>query len=1101
MDDIHTNGLKFDSYSSDEDFKPESCKPTSFASLRKGHRGKDLDNKNLYLLFDSGASDSMIKSKYVKKEKHNFRKNKQEYSTAAGIYTTNYDVKLKLSLTEFNSSKIISHRFQVDNDDGDEGIGYDMIIGRDLMESIGMILDFQNKTIQWENMTVSMKNHREAHAFIPLPKELKSTSNATDRAVRILDSNYQAADLDEIVENANQLNSKEKALLLNLLKDFEDLFDGTLGHWNTEPVDIELEDNVKPSNSRYYPVPRINKDAFRKEILRLVEIGVLTEVQESAWGTPTFIIPKKNGTVRVITDFRKVNKMIKKKSYPIPRISDTLQQLEGFQYATALDLNMGYYTIKLNARSRDIMTIVTEFGKFQYNTLPMGMCISGDIFSAKINELLGDLEGVKTYLDDVLAITKGTFEEHVQQLRVILDRMQKAGLKVNASKCSFGMKEIPYLGYIISREGIMPDPKKIQGIMDLERPTTTTEIRRLVGMVQYYRDLYQGRSHVLAPLAEAASGPKGKKIPWTDELEVAFNNLKKMVSKETVMTYPDWNLPFDIYTDASDLQLGAVISQNNKPIAFFSRKLNKAQRNYTTTEKELLSIVECLKQFKNILFGYKINVFSDHKNLVYAATISESQRVMRWRLLLEEFGPNIQHIPGKDNIVADALSRLPTTNTERDEPSTGTVPLRTNELFNLNRDIPNDNGFPLEHSTVQRMQQNELNVRNSKLKALMKDDLSGYSKQDLNGIELIMYKNKIYVPKDLRGRTINWYHHYLNHPGGDRLANTLLQTCYWKGLTNQAKKFCKVCDTCQRFKKRRSRYGYLPPKNIGDLKPWNTVHIDLIGPYTVEVQQNQPGNEIKKVKLQLTCMTFLDPATGWFEIAEVPYYDNEEIKHGNKEQIDKTSARISQLFDTTWLARYPRPLKVIFDNGSEFKKDFVILLKDIKVKPTCTTVENPQGNSPVERVHQVIHNMIITKDLKNKVVDYINPWGEILSSVAYAIRASYHSTLGNTPSQLVFGRDMLFNLNTIIDWKLISAKKQKQVDYDNLRENRKRIDYDYSVGEKVYINRKGVFRKFDDPKYGPFRITDIYTNGTVRIQKGSVNERINIRRLEPHFDK
>ena len=145
-----------------------------------------------------------------------------------------------------------------------------------------------------------------------------------------------------------------------------------------------------------------------------------------------------------------------------------------------------------------------------------------------------------------------------------------------------------------------------------------------------------------------------------------------MISEETLLNYPNWTKPFTIHTDASDYQLGAVISQDNKPIAFFSRRLSKAQKNYTTTEKELLSIVECLKQFRGILFGYPINIFSDHKNLVYAATMSESQRVMRWRLILEEFGPNIEHIAGVDNTIADTLSRHPSANIEDDNDFTNT---------------------------------------------------------------------------------------------------------------------------------------------------------------------------------------------------------------------------------------------------------------------------------------------------------------------------------------------------------------------------------------------------------------------------------------------
>ena len=1085
--------------------------PTTLVNVRKGKKGQAIQWNGLYVLFDSGASDSFVREKYVKHLKHKFTKKVTDYEVAGGKFTTKKEVKVRFSLPEFCDSKIITGRFKIDSDSTDKGLGYDMIVGRDLLFKLGVELNFKDEVISWDSMSCPMKDYhsnedkpkpsrKELKAILTPRDEPKSTQEATTRAMRILDSKYEKADLRQIAADATSLDEKQKGQLHELLMEFEELFDGTLGNWKTEPVELELNKGEKPHSSRYYPMPRIHKSTFKKELLRLCEIGVLEEVRASEWGSPTFIMAKKEGTVRFISDFRKLNAKIKRKPYPIPRISDVLQQLEGFKYATTLDLNMGYYTVSITPGSRDLTTIVTEFGKFRYKRLPMGLCCAPDIFQSKINELLGDLDSVRAYIDDVLILSKDSFEGHLNQVRIVLSRMAKAGLRINAKKSSFGINEVEYLGYIITKEGIKPDPKKVQGIMDMARPTTTTEIRRLIGIVQYYRDLWPRRSHILAPLAEAAAGKaKRTKIKWTDELERAFLDLKKMVSKETLLTYPDWSIPFTVHTDASDYQLGAVISQNDKPIAFFSRKLNSAQKNYTTTEKELLSIVECLKQFRNIVFGYEVIVYSDHKNLVHAATVSESQRVMRWRLLLEEYGPDIRHISGVENVVADAISRLPMAQNDENESSTSKIQRQMNEMFNLEQDESNDNGFPLQLSEVQRIQSIELEMRHSKLKALLEDKTSGYGYGEIEGFNLITHKGKMYVPQSLRGRTLGWYHHYLCHPGGDRLSNTLSTVCYWKGLTSQAKSFCKKCDKCQRLKKRKIKYGHLPPKNIGELKPWDTVHVDLIGPYTVDVQQEQPGLEVKEVELKLTCMTFLDPSTGWFEITEVPYFNIEDVKMKNKAAIDKSSARISNLFNDVWLSRYPRPRKVVFDNGSEFKKNFIPLLKDFAIKPTCTTIKNPQANAPVERVHQVVGQMMITQDLKSKVFDFINPWGPMLTSIAWAVRAAHHSTLGYTPAQLVYGRDMIFNLKTIINWKDISARKQIQVDKDNLRENKKRVDYDYQIGSQVYVTKDGIHRKLDGPKLGPYPITEVYTNGTVRIQKGAVNERINIRRLEPHF--
>ena len=332
------------------------------------------------------------------------------------------------------------------------------------------------------------------------------------------------------------------------------------------------------------------------------------------------------------------------------------------------------------------------------------------------------------------------------------------------------------------------------------------------------------------------------------------------------------------------------------------------------------------------------------------------------------------------------------------------------------------------------------------------------------------------------------------------MGNTIRQTCYWKGLSNQAKQHVKTCKVCQQHKKKR-KYGLLPAKKIKELVPWETVHIDLIGPYSVTAKQIQPGGSIKEVELTLTAMTMVDPATGWFEITEVPYYSIEDVKRDENQYIDKSSARISQLFEQAWLGRYPRPKQVIFDNGSEFKMHFVTLLKDFDIKPKPTTVENPQGNAPVERIHQVVHNMVKTKELDKFIFDYIDPWGEILSSIGWAIRASYHSTLQATPAELVFGRDMLFNLKKAINWKAITENKRKQIARDNIRENSVRIPHEYKVGDEVLRLKKGIKRKYSKHKSDPYQVTAIHTNGTVTIRQGAKRQRISIRNIEPYTSK
>jgi hypothetical protein len=271
-----------------------------------------------------------------------------------------------------------------------------------------------------------------------------------------------------------------------------------------------------------------------------------------------------------------------------------------------------------------------------------------------MDEILGDLEYTRTYIDDILITSTGSFDEHMEQLNEVLTRLERAGFRANVRKCYFAEAELEYLGYWLTRNGIQPQPKKVEAILRLQPPKTKRQLRHFLGMVNFYRDMWRRRSHLLAPLTGLVG--KDVKYVWGKEQQSSFEEMKSVISKETLLSFPDFNKEFHIYTDASNYQLGAVIMQEHKPLAFYSRKMNAAQKRYTTGEQELLSIVETLKEFRNILLGQKLVVHTDHMNIVYGNLTND--RIARWRLLLEEFGPEYQHIAGKDNVVADALSRL-----------------------------------------------------------------------------------------------------------------------------------------------------------------------------------------------------------------------------------------------------------------------------------------------------------------------------------------------------------------------------------------------------------------------------------------------------------
>ena len=244
------------------------------------------------------------------------------------------------------------------------------------------------------------------------------------------------------------------------------------------------------------------------EVECLCEIGILKKVNRSEWAAPSFIIPKKDGTVRFINDFRELNKRIRRKPFPIPNIQDMLLNLEGFQCAISLDLNMGHYHIELSPNSKRPCTLVFPFGKFEMQRLPMGLCNSPDIFQEKMSELFDGLDFVRTYIDDLLTLTKGTFEDHLEKLERVLFRLKESGLKVNAKKSFFAKTELECLGHWITRDGIKPLPDKVKAILALDAPRNRRELRSFIGIVNYYRDMWIRRSHVLAPLASLTSNKR-----------------------------------------------------------------------------------------------------------------------------------------------------------------------------------------------------------------------------------------------------------------------------------------------------------------------------------------------------------------------------------------------------------------------------------------------------------------------------------------------------------------------------------------------------------------------------------------------------------------
>ncbi|CAJ1939626.1 unnamed protein product [Cylindrotheca closterium] len=357
------------------------------------------------------------------------------------------------------------------------------------------------------------------------------------------------------------------------------------------------------------------------------------------------------------------------------------------------------------------------------------------------------------YLDNVLCVTKGDFEDHLQRLELCLQQLHKAGLKVNLPKSEFATQQFKYLGYLVSRQGIRPLASKVEAIQRLKPPKTLKQLRLFLGMLNYYRDMWEKRSHMLALFTELIkSSKKGRPLVWKQEHTEAFEPVKRVIAKATMLAFPDFSKPFTIHTDASGFQLGGVISQEGKPIAFYSRKLNPAQRNYTTGERKMLSIVETLREYRNILLGRKIIVYTDHKN-------HTDPRIQRWRWIIEEFGPDIRHIDGSANAIADCLSRMDADFTTKYDEFDKVQLAERFDMDSLEGYKAEKYQFPLDTGLIAEYQKKD------KTPMRHLQNHPEYFSKEVHGTEIILFHKNIYVPKPLQQHVLQWYHDMLQQHG------------------------------------------------------------------------------------------------------------------------------------------------------------------------------------------------------------------------------------------------------------------------------------------------------------------------------------------------
>ena len=467
--------------------------------------------------------------------------------------------------------------------------------------------------------------------------------------------------LCDLDKKLGHLSPDEKEDVEKVIGDFPELFSDVPGRTNLVEHDVDVG-NAEPIKQHPYRASQDKMKHLQSEVEYMLENNII-EPSSSAWSSPCILVPKPNGSYRFCTDYRKVNSCTKTDSYPIPRVEDCIDHIGKARYVSTFDMLKGYWQIPLTQRAKEISAFVTPQGLFQYTVMPFGMKNAPATFQRMVNELISGLDGCDAYIDDVV-IYSDTWDDHVKRIRQLFERLSAANLTVNLVKSEFGNAEVQFLGHVVGHGQVRPVNAKVEAVQSFPAPTTKKELMRFLGMAGYYRRFCHNFSDVVAPLTDLLR--KNAKFLWSAECQSAFDRVKAILSSGPVLAAPDFSKGFSLAVDASDIGAGAVLMQMDedgvdKPVSYFSKKFSGSQRNYSTIEKETLALILALQHFEVYVGSVTkpVVVWTDHNPLTFISRMkNKNQRLMRWSIILQEYILDIRHIRGKDNLVADTLSRV-----------------------------------------------------------------------------------------------------------------------------------------------------------------------------------------------------------------------------------------------------------------------------------------------------------------------------------------------------------------------------------------------------------------------------------------------------------
>ena len=783
------------------------------------------------------------------------------------------------------------------------------------------------------------------------------------------------------------LTKKQQKDAFSLLKQFADVFatdKWDLGSCNLHKLRIQLKDDAQPSRVPYRSMNPSKRKDLKDKITKLQEKDLISPTH-SEWAAPTVLVPKRDGSYRLVIDYRKLNAQTVKTSWPLPRISDILNNLEGSIFFSSLDLCSGFHQMEIDEEDRHLTSFITPFGLYQWKRMPMGLCNAPGAFQRLMEIVSSGLtyEIVLVYLDDIIVFGR-SFEEHIHRLQLVFQRIREANLKISPAKCFLFQTKLVFLGHVVSADGIHTDPAKIAAVEKYPVPQTIRQLRSFMGLVGFYRKFVLNFGLIANPLYQLMN--KTTTFHWTADCQKAFNKLKTALVSAPILGFPNEKDQFVLCTDASLTGIGAVLSQKQKNgenvIAYASKVLQKGQRNYSATKRELFAVVFFTSYFKEFLLGQKFQIITDHRALVWLYSFKEPDAIVaRWLEKLSMFNFEIVHRPGKTIANADALSRLPPLNLS----ATSVTSVSSSPHFSETQD--QDKTLSVVKSwcrTGEKPPRSLMFGRPSALQCYWQqfetlkiiDGVLYRLFQQLDGSTLF---HQCCVPLNQVQKVLLQLHDSpaSGHLGNKKTLDRVRQRFYWPGLKNDVDSWISGCATCQ--KRKNPKQSHQQEMQLWAFyEPFLCVSVDILGP----LPESRLNEKFYKYILMIG-----DHFTRWFEAAPL-----QNIK----------AETICSTFLDQWVTRFGVPEYIHSDNGSQFtSRLFADMCNKLQLTSSRSTPYHPQGNAKVERINRTLED-----GLAKYCAERHEVWSVHLQSFMMAYRSAVHESTGQSPFRLVFGKEM-----------------------------------------------------------------------------------------------